>query len=232
MQIIHFFRHGQAGSRDDYDRLSSLGREQAGLLGRYLAQQRIAFDACYCGSLSRQRDTALTVLAEIAGAPPPVVDAAWNEFDLDAVFAEVGPQLAAVDEGFRLRYDELVAAVRSGADGIHRTWTEADTAIVRSWIEGRFPVKTESWADFTRRIHHALDALPADHRTIAVFTSATPIGISLARIYGLHPGHVMRLAGAQLNTGITVLHRGGGCDSLVTFNATPHLAEASQRTFR
>jgi hypothetical protein len=65
-----------------------------------------------------------------------------------------------------------------------------------------------------------------------VFTSATPVGITLGRVFPLEPSHVMQLAGAALNTNMTILDVADGRPSLAAFNSTPHLDQAEWRTFR
>ena len=52
MGYIYLIRHAQAGSRDNYDVLSELGREQARLLGEHLSQHGIELDAVYAGACS------------------------------------------------------------------------------------------------------------------------------------------------------------------------------------
>ena len=47
LSAVYLIRHGQAGPRNDYDRLSDLGQRQAELLGAKLVAQRIRVDqAC------------------------------------------------------------------------------------------------------------------------------------------------------------------------------------------
>jgi broad specificity phosphatase PhoE len=67
---------------------------------------------------------------------------------------------------------------------------------------------------------------------VAVFTSATPGGLMLGRVFPLEPRHIMQLAGAALNTNLTILDVADGRPSLATFNSTPHLDQAELRTFR
>ena len=62
MVQIFLVRHGQANSeaKDEisYDKLSSLGKMQAGWLGQYFKKNEFFFDACFSGTLFRQSDTA------------------------------------------------------------------------------------------------------------------------------------------------------------------------------
>ncbi len=236
MQLVSLIRHGQAGSRTDYDRLSGLGRQQARLLGEWLVRQRIQFDAVVVGGLKRQRETADIVLEALSGAgmtPAEVLhEPGWSEFDLDAVFASVAPRLAARSETFRAAYEQLLQAVGGGDGRVHREWTDADTAVVQSWIAGEFETGCESWQQFTSRVRAALDRLP-DRPRVGVFTSATPVAVCVARCFdSSSPHRIMHLAGAALNTNITNLVRRNGDWLLGGFNIAAHLDEAGLRTHR
>jgi broad specificity phosphatase PhoE len=228
---IFFFRHGQAGPREHYDELSELGREQARRLGEWIQAEKLRFDIVRSGELRRQRMT-----AEIAVGPASVVpDLRWNEFDLDGVYAAIAPRLAAADPDFRQRYDELALLLASGDRAVHRRWTDTDTKVVRAWVEGRFPdAEVESWSAFVSRVLAAGGELlqaPAGAQ-IAVFTSATPIAIWVAQALALQPVKIMELAGASLNTAVTVLHARDGRVWLTSFNGVPHLMESGLRTNR
>lgn len=236
MTQVFLIRHGQAGSRTDYDRLSDTGKQQAALLGQWLARRRTRFEAAFVGGLQRQAETAEIVLAEMRKGgvePPPLVqDPRWSEFDIDRVFAAIAPLLAEKDSQFRLWHDQLIANIRSGNGQVHREWTPADTRVVRSWIEGEFETGCESWEQFTSRVGQALDDLSPPGR-IAVFTSATPAGICVSRCFdSASPARIMGLAGAAINTNITTVVRRDGSWLLGGFNHVPHLEDPSLWTFR
>ena len=239
MSLLYLIRHGQAGTRDRYDRLSDLGRRQSLLLGEYLARESARFDHVWTGALARQRETAEDVLGVLAEAglaqPEPVIDARWNEFDLDAVYAGIAPQLAADDAEFRAYYETLQQALAVGRAEVHRQWTPADSAVVKAWIHQRYRFIGESWDDFVVRVHAAGEgplAAVAAGRCVAVFTSATPVSITLSRILPMDPGQIMQLTGAALNTNLTILRVNGVRPSLLSFNCVPHLDNAELRTFR
>ena len=233
MSLVYFLRHGQAGTRDDYDRLSELGREQARLLGRHLASDGLRPVAFYTGELRRQRETASCV-AEAFGSPEIQVVPDWNEFDLDAVYAGIAPQLARDEPEYRQHWEELQATLASADTGIHRRWTKADTGVVRAWVQGRYEHDGESWVQFCERVGRGfrkLDQLgPED--VVLVSTSATPAAISIGLALELAPRHVMRLAGITFNASYSVVRMRGDDLALVTFNATAHLPETRLRTYR
>jgi broad specificity phosphatase PhoE len=236
VQLVSLIRHGQAGSRTDYDRLSDLGRRQAQMLGEWLVRQRVQFDAVVVGGLNRQRETAdiaLKILTQAGMTPAEILhEPGWSEFDIDAVFASIAPRLAKTDESFRAAYEQLLRDVEGGDGRVHREWTDADTAVVKSWIAGEFETGCESWQQFTARVRAALDGLP-DRSRVGVFTSATPVGICVARCFDSCSAHrIMNLAGAALNTNVTSLVRRNGDWLLGGFNLVAHLDEAALRTHR
>ncbi|MDR3718918.1 MAG: histidine phosphatase family protein [Bryobacteraceae bacterium] len=239
MNLLYLIRHGQAGTRDEYDRLSSLGEAQARSLGVWLARQGIRFDAVWSGALRRQQDTAALVLGAMAEAglqqPEARRDPRWNEFDLDAVYAAIAPRMAADDPAFRDHFEALQKAIRSGDARIHRTWTPADTAVVRAWVAGRYSFEGESWTAFVARVQAAarerLDEASMGGR-VAVFTSATPVAISMGLALPLRDGDMTQLAGTSFNSNVTILSVDEGRPHLFAFNCAGHLEDPRQRTFR
>lgn len=239
LSTIYLFRHGQAGLRDDYDRLSDLGHEQARRLGAFLTAEGLRFDRVIVGGLRRQRETAEAVLSALdsAGLAPAAVDhdPCWNEFDLDVVYSGIAPQIANADEEFRKEYLAQLDLVRAGDGMVHRTWTRADAAVMRAWIENAYPCPGESWTGFVDRIYAAgapFRNLPAETQ-VAVFTSATPISIwGAAAFDSRNPAHIMRLAASSVNANITILHWRQGELFLGAFNSMPHLDSARLRTLR
>lgn len=230
---MYLVRHGQAGTRAHYDTLSEMGREQARLLKEHFAAAGLRPARVLAGSLHRQQETARIV----AGSEWPAVeiDPGWTEFDLDAVYREVAPQLAKVDEEFAREYAHLEKVVDDPEHAIHRKWTSGDVKVVQAWISGRIPVSsTETWSAFEARVHAAFDRAIADHpgEPVVIFTSATPIGLSVARLLSLQQRDAMRFAGAKLNSAFTTIRVRAGDASLFSFNNAPHLVDPSLHTFR
>lgn len=235
LSTLYLIRHGQAGTRFAYDALSPAGRAQARRLGQYLAAQKVVFGAALSGALCRQRETACEVAAAYreAGLPFPEVqsDPGWNEFDLDTVYREIAPAIAAEDPRFREEYARLTELAADGDHAVHHTWSPCDAAIVRAWIEGRYPCSTESWEGFIARVQARLDALPAAD-PVAIFTSAVPIAICVAHALGVVNGRILPLAGVMYNSALTTLRVRPEGLMLFSFNTVPHLSDAGARTFR
>ncbi len=241
MSILYLVRHGQGGTREQYDSLSPLGRRQARLVGEYFAAEQIRAAQILSGGLQRQRETAEAACAamrEMGLSPPPVrTDCRWDEFDLTQVYRELAPQIAASDPDFRRRYEEMKRSIeesRGEPDApIHRRWNDCDKQVVQAWIEGRYRYSGEAWPDFVGRVHAALAELaPHAGESGIVFTSATPIGIAAASTFDVRDPRVMQFAGVLFNASISTLRLRPGEVRLFTFNTTPHLKDAALRTFR
>lgn len=240
MSFVYFFRHGQAGTRDNYDSLSDVGRRQAALLGEYLAAERIEFRTAFAGAMSRQQETAAGVIDAFrhAGVPFPALQTlpAFNEFDLDHVYSELAPLLARADEGFRREYEIMMEQVRASEGSpdaaVHRRWSPCDIQVVDAWIRSAYPYSGESWEAFRKRVSGPRPHLNGAEGNIAVFTSATPTAIWAGLALDIHDARVLPLAGALYNSSITVLRLRGEQLRLFSFNGVPHLADAAMRTHR
>jgi broad specificity phosphatase PhoE len=230
--LITLIRHGQAGSRLVYDDLSALGREQARALGNWFRGGGVRFDALMTGKLNRQIATAQEIVAAMGGGHPALeMDPRWSEFDLDEVYAGIGPLLAGEDEQFRLEYAELQRDMADPESSAHRAWRHCDVMVVKAWIEGRFEFAGESFAGFQTRVREVLLDLPSGGH-VAVVTSATPIALSAGAALDLAPGRIMQLAGAQRNTAFSEMDLRGGDPRLISFNNIPHLREQRLITTR
>ena len=237
MSSIYLVRHGQAGLRHDYDTLSEVGRRQAALLGEYLVREAITFRAIYSGALTRQQQTAEEVrrayLRAGLAAPEIVTEPCWNEFDLDQVYRDLAPPMCEADAQFRAEYEDMRREAQDESSKVHRRWLPCDTAIVRAWTEGRYPCTGESWEEFRARVARGWEPLAA-HKSgeaVAVFSSATPIAISIGSALGAANGRVMRLAGVMYNSALNTMRLRNGELTLFAFNQAAHLP-AGLRTFR
>jgi broad specificity phosphatase PhoE len=238
---VYLIRHGQAGTREDYDALSELGVEQARRLGEYFAARRIEFRAAWSGELQRQRQTAAEVAAayERAGLHFPEIGAhaGWNEFDLDAVYRAIAPALARDDERFHREYDalrtEIEAAQGNASAAVHRRWSQCDVKVVEAWVGGKYPYTGESWSEFCRRIAEQRAGLNGfEEGNVAVFTSATPTAVWAGLALDIEDYRVMRLAAVLFNTSFSILRLRGDQLRLFSFNNAPHLDRPELRTHR
>jgi broad specificity phosphatase PhoE len=242
MTRLYLIRHGQAGTRDNYDALSALGRQQSRLLGEYFAAQKIIFTAAISGGNARQQQTA----AEVSNAykqaslnfPELKIDEGWKEFDLDDIYKELAPRLSADDPQFQKEFEALRQEVRASRNSpeaeIHRRWTPTDGKVVEAWIRQRYPYSGESWSDFRERIANRRKSIPngQPRANIAIFTSATPTAIWTGLALNLDEKHIFGLAGVLQNASFTTLRQKAESLRLFSFNETPHLLSPALRTHR
>ena len=122
MASIYVIRHGQASfGSENYDKLSDLGCRQAEVLGHYLRDCNIHFDAVYSGDLQRQRKTAELALASQPSQVSHTVDARFNEVRNDEQLEVLSPTVlkeniavqALVEKGLSASkdYQKLIEAV-------------------------------------------------------------------------------------------------------------------------
>jgi broad specificity phosphatase PhoE len=242
LSTVYLVRHGQAGTRDDYDSLSELGRRQARLLGEYIAGQQMRFAAAYAGGMSRQLQTAEEVrraYVQVGGTFPEIkVERQWNEFDLGFLYDKVAPRLCSSDPQFKIEYDRMREQVRTSGGtataAIHRKWQPCDSMLVQAWIKGENAHGGETWEQFCSRIAGCRALIPDSdpQANVIVFTSATPVAIWTGLALEIFDERIMGLAGVLYNTSFTTLKLRGEGLRLFTFNAIPHLTSADLRTHR
>ena len=224
MGSIYLIRHAQASfGAQDYDVLSPLGYRQAEALGDYLAQLGIRFDRCISGELHRQQDTARTTLSRLAhsdGSQPSLeIDAAFNEFQADAVIRAHLPELLEVEPN-------ALHILRNAAS--HRAeFQRLFTFVVHRWISGEHEKEElESWSSFLERVAGGLERLleQAEKRDkIAVFTSGGTITALLQRIIGVPAVKAFELNWQIVNTSLSQLKFRGREVALASFNSHAHL---------
>lgn len=228
---LYLVRHGQAGSRENYDLLSELGKRQASLLGDYFRSEGISFQAAYSGGLRRQRETAELALGQMQDPPELRADPRWNEFNLEGLWKTLAPRLLAGDEGFARDYQ----ALHSGNPNVDRVTTVCDIALIRAWVDAHPGCDgVEPWLDFRARVQAMREELSAfDQReSVVVFTSATPAAVWCGAALGIEERNIFRIAGVLLNTSISTLRLRAEELILFSLNNTPHLRDAALRTFR
>jgi broad specificity phosphatase PhoE len=203
-------RHGQASfGAEDYDALSPLGFEQSRLLGENLAGRGIGTDLLVHGTMRRHRETAETCAAAAGWHGLPVeVDPGWDEFDFLSVLA-VHPPEHGSEEPTKAEFQR---------------WFEVATA---AWIAGEDRPYAENFADFTARVHGALERTVEVARTgtVAVFSSGGPIAWAVSTL--LTDGGASevwtKLNRMSVNTGLTRLVTGSRGVNLLSFNEQSHL---------
>lgn len=234
MGFIYFVRHGQAGPRNDYDRLSDLGHRQTTLLGRHLAANGPRFTRVVTGSLRRQRDSAENAFSLLPDRPAITVDPRWNEFDLDSVYENIGPRLARDDAEFDTLYQAYLKDREDPDAAIHCNHAKVDAMVCMAWISGSYECDGESWQAFTGRVKEAaVEAMSLpEGESLAIFTSATPASLAIAHALGLNARETMTFAGELWNSSLTQLIKQDNAWQLGQANSIPHLEEKHLHTTR
>lgn len=254
MGILYLVRHGQANSgglhtsdvadgamEETYDRLTSLGHEQAAATGRSLAAriggggggaragaaqksaagESAAQPVVLSGPLGRQLSTAEGVHAELeaAGLEPQAIRMVeqWREFSSDDVLAPY----------FRAHSDKLAEirrayeAARDNPRGMkehNRLLGRAIDAALREWRS------TPAFDAFSAQVRQGFSdatSLATGDQPVVVVTSGGPISMCAAELIG---ADWTRLINNIFTTSVSVFSvRSAGKAQLLSFNEHAHL---------
>lgn len=226
MSTLYLVRHGQGSfGSDDYDKLSDVGREQAGILGAYFAEAGERIDHIYSGSLRRQRETADLLAAQLNPAPSLTIEPAFDEYDSDAILRCFAASLtpAQLEE--------------AGWPKLHHDRKRFQLFLeraARAWVDAAIEAEDMTpWSGFHGRIMLALRNIMAAHgrsKTLVISTSGGVIGVIVAHVLGLSNHVAVELNWAVHNASITRLFYNADKVTLSMFNALPHLDRESRRS--
>lgn len=222
-------RHAQASfGTDDYDRLSTLGHEQARLLGEYLAHDDIEpFAAVACGSHRRHDETwaAIDAAFRARGRAPlqaaclPALDEFNHHAVLEAHTKTSGHRLspdagASKPEDLRAVYEYLRAGLGRWAAG------ELEEHLDEGWY---------AFKDRVRSATEELIALSHRHPRVLVVTSGGVAAQFAAIALELSDARAVELNLAVRNSAIAEFRVIDGALRLGTWNTLPHLAAPEHR---
>lgn len=224
MSTLYLIRHGQASfGASDYDALSDRGRHQARVLGDFFLKTGIRFDACWSGTLKRQRQTIDEVRGTFLDAgldlPPATETAALDEYDYEAVLRALVPVIEKEEPAF-IRDVSCMLSDR-------QAFQQVFGRVMTRWASGRDTVDNLlSWSSFaagvTAGIRDIIDR--SDHGTqVAVFTSGGPVAASVGSVLGLAAEKTISLSWQLVNASLTRFKFSDGKISLATFNEQGHL---------
>jgi broad specificity phosphatase PhoE len=231
MSMIYMIRHGQASfGKEDYDRLSPLGKRQAAILAQHLLNTGFHPDAVYSGTMERQTATAQEVLSVYRDAETNVPElemlSGFNEYDTSAIVTALFPDMVKEDPSLN---DELSKMYTSKAS-FKRVF---EGAMLR-WVTGEFDTSgIERWEEMKARVAGSLRFITEKHgrgRTIAVFTSGGAIAASLAYVLGISGERAMRLNWQLVNSSVSRFMYNEERITLAGFNAITHLELAGDST--
>jgi len=214
MSELFLVRHAQASfGTGDYDRLSELGHRQAQWLGEYFRYRKLEFDRVICGSMVRHRETAENILRGMGREPSEsVTDAAWNEFDFEAIVSV---------------YLEQFPAEKPPQDASSRVFSRVLRNALQTWAEDRLegPLP-ERWQQFEERVGQALSSIARqqdESKRILLVSSGGAISMALRQVLDA-PASAMVDMNLQLrNSSISHVFFNERSMHFSAFNHVPHL---------
>jgi broad specificity phosphatase PhoE len=239
MSKLFVIRHGQARLfTDDYDRLSKLGVRQAECLGEWFVKRGIVLDDIYAGSLVRQQQTANAVSSVIQNAGKSVPELkildGLNEYPAEEIMRQLIPALRRSDSEIDRLADEYDSA--DDYDTRYRSLHQLLARIMRRWIKGDYERDRSllSWTEFSGAVRSALAEtmrMSGSGKTVAVFTSGGPIGVSVQSALNAPDLQAAELNWRVYNCSVTQFTFSGERVSMDSFNETSHLPQ-DMLTFR
>ncbi len=210
MGTLYLVRHGQASfGAADYDVLSELGTRQCALLGAYLHERGLKFEAVLRGTLRRHRQSLDAIASSLAGLPAATEWPGLNEYDSHAVVRTVfsGELLAPTDaESYRHHFRLL----REG---------------LGLWMAGKAqPEGMPTWGQWLDGINGALDHVRQQFTgNVLLVSSGGPISTAVAQVLAAPPSTVIELNLRMRNSALTEFAFTPKRHMLVSYNGVPHL---------
>jgi broad specificity phosphatase PhoE len=220
MANIYLIRHAQASfGTENYDRLSALGRRQAEVLGHYLRDCEIQFDAIVSGDLERQIKTAKIASGCQAMDVPQQVDSRFNEVRLDEQLELLTPEVAKI-------HPEIHELARKGLKS-SKEYQKAIEAVFNYWVSPQCKVTgVQSWADFSTAAGAGLSDVMQQQgsgKTVGIFTSGGTIATIVSQVLGLDGEHAYKFFEPSINCSVTRLIYNSRKISLSYFNDHSYL---------
>jgi len=215
MATIYLIRHGQASfGAADYDKLSELGCRQAQVVGEYLRDGDITFDAVYSGDLLRQRETARLAVASQPGEVTHHIDPRFNEIQNDEQLKYLLPEVVKSNPAIQ-------ALVERGLSS-SKDYQKVIDAVFNYWVSSRCnDSRIQSWVDYSSGTRQALLDLiqtQGGGKTVGIFTSGGTIATIVAQVLGLGGEETYQFYEPMFNCSVSQLFYSGTRVSLSYFN--------------
>jgi broad specificity phosphatase PhoE len=212
---IYVIRHGQASfGEENYDKLSTLGCRQAQVLGEYLRDCGIHFDATYSGDLQRQRKTAALATASQPDDVQHHIDPRFNEIDNEEQIDTLLPVVLAGNPALQTLVDGGLVSSKD--------YQKVLKQVFNYWVSPECAeTGIQSWDDYRANVTAALGDIISTQgsgKTIGLFTSGGTIATITAHVLGLASEHVYSFYEPVLNCSVTQLFYSGDKLSLSYFN--------------
>lgn len=240
MSRLILIRHAQASLlSDNYDQLSDLGHEQSQVLGKYLSERKLNFDAIYTGPLHRHWQT--------LGHVKDAFEAKGKEWKTPTELTELKEHQAP--ETMRTLLPQLIERypqVKRWTDQANenpaltrKTYLRIFHFFIEEWANGKVkdiqPDHLEDWPTFRSEVKTGIQKILKENgkgRTVVAFTSGGTISATLGYALNMpHESQIIELNGKVKNTSITEFLFTDERFSLQNFNTLPHLQEDRLHTF-
>jgi len=230
MATIYLIRHGQASfGQSNYDQLSELGVQQAIRLGEVTSQRLQLFDKVVLGTMKRHKQTAQSCLAGFGVQLENVnlhYDSAWNEYDLQAILAQLGPNFSTPET--------MITYLRKQQDPKKAFEFRFNQAIDRWIAYGDGSAYPESWEQFKARVRGAFELTIKDAKkakNIAVFTSGGPIALVTQDLLGVDDHKMVQVNWTLLNCGVSKVVSTGSRAFLASLNEHTHFESRDYKKY-
>lgn len=219
MAELYLVRHGQASfGADNYDQLSSLGRQQGQLLGEYFAEREIAFDHVLLGTMHRHRQTAEAICQGASEGASFTEHRGLNEYDFVALMNSLGEE-----------HHELKLLAKKGMKDFYRALRQ----VLALWMEDRLkgPIP-ETWSEFQQRVAAARKHIQGlkGQRILAV-SSGGVIAAMAQQTLGAPHAAVIALNMQINNCSFSRYFFNAESFHLATFNSIPYFDRADRSNF-
>jgi len=233
MTSIYLIRHGQASfGQENYDQLSETGEAQAHVLGESLSKRIEKIDQVYLGTMLRHEQTATNCLSHFESAfgnkpvnkSDAIYDDGWNEYDHKQILLKLSPELSSMKE---------VMALQAKQSDPKKAFRKYFSDAMTRWMSGRYDDEyTESWKEFTERVHAALQrvvTLSSGAKNTFVFTSGGPISLLSQSLLGVSEEQIMKMNWTLLNCGVSKLVVTSSDMFLASLNEHTHFEGANNK---
>jgi len=212
---IYVIRHGQASfGEENYDKLSPLGCRQAEVLGEYLRDCGIHFDATYSGDLQRQHKTALLAAASQPNTVEHHIDPRFNEIQNEEQIEELLPTVLGSNPALQALVDRGLSSSKD--------YQKVLKEVFNYWVSPTCPESDiQSWSNFSGDVKDALSQIiktQGSGKTIGLFTSGGTIATIVSHALGLGYEQVYNFYEPVINCSVTQLFYSGERVSLSYFN--------------
>jgi len=209
MKTIYLVRHGQASfGSQNYDQLSSNGRQQARYLAHHWQKQDFLPELNFSGQLKRQIETATIV----SGLPSAKIEqlAGFNEYPFHQLFEVYGKNTSTNWRNVS-KQEFQTTLLKLFEQDIDKLLLDAGL---------------QSWQSFGERCYQTLIRLISQHAersSLAIYSSAGAIAAIVQHVLSLNYSDTAHRAFSLYNSSVTTLTIEKGVIALGQFNQTEHL---------